>query len=96
VLDDLGAHVALSATFVLLFFIPKTSAFNMLYCRARHLHKSTGNPSIMFAPEIAAAAMSRRDLAVEILVRPFALNFQEPIVFALNAYIDLVYALLYI
>ena len=86
-----------SATFVLLFFFfPETSASNILYRRARRLRKFTGNPSIMSAPEIAAAAMSRRDLAVEILVRPFALNFQEPIVFALNAYIGLIYALLYI
>jgi DHA1 family multidrug resistance protein-like MFS transporter len=86
-----------SATFVLLFFFfPETSASNILYRRARRLRKFTGNPSIMSAPEIAAAAMSRRDLAVEILVCPFALNFQEPIVFALNAYIGLIYALLYI
>ena len=40
----------------------------------------------MHASEIAAAAtgMSPRDLASDVLVRPFALNFQEPIVFALN------------
>jgi len=38
----------------------------------------------MSGPEFAAAAMSRRDLAVDLLVRPFALNFQEQIVFALG------------
>jgi DHA1 family multidrug resistance protein-like MFS transporter len=42
------------------------------------------------------ATMSPRDLAVDVLVRPFTLNFQEPIVFVLNAYIGLIYALLYI
>ena len=83
-------------TFVLLFFFSETSASNILYRRARRLRKFTGNPSIMSAPEIAPASMSRRDLAVEILVLPFALNPQEPVVFALNAYIGLISALLYI
>lgn len=86
-----------SASFVLLFFFfPETSAGTILYRRARRLRKATGNTSIMSAGEIAVAAMSPRDLAVDVLVRPFALNFQEPIVFALNAYIGLIYALLYI
>jgi MFS transporter, DHA1 family, multidrug resistance protein len=86
-----------SATFVLLFFFfPETSAGTILYRRARRLRKATGNPSIMSAGEIAVAALSPRDLAVDVLVRPFTLNFQEPIVFALNAYIGLIYALLYI
>jgi len=85
------------ATLILLFFFfPETSASNILYRRARRLRKATGNTSIMSGPEIAAAAMSRRDLAVDLLVRPFALNFQEPIVFVLNVYIGLIYALLYI
>ena len=43
----------------------------------------------MSAPEIALATMSPRDYAIDTLVRPFTLNFQEPIVFALNVYIGL-------
>ena len=81
---------------LLLFFFPETSASNILYRRARRLRKATDNTSIMSASEIAAATMSPRDVAVDVLVRPFALNFQEPIVFALNVYIGLIYALLYI
>ncbi|KAN0138990.1 Major facilitator superfamily domain containing protein [Lactarius tabidus] len=85
------------ATLVLLFFFfPETSASNILYRRAKRLRKVTGNQSIRSASEIAAAAMRPRDLAVEVLVRPFALNFQEPIVLVLNIYIGLIYALLYI
>ncbi|KAH9976873.1 MFS transporter [Lactifluus volemus] len=85
------------ATLVLLFFFfPETSASNILYRRASRLRKATGNPSIKSASEIAAAAMSPRDLAVDVLVRPFTLNFQEPIVLALNIYIGLIYALLYV
>ena len=85
------------ATLVLLFFFfPETSASNILYRRARRLRKATNKTSIMSASEIAAASMSPRDVAVDALVRPFTLNFQEPIVFALNMYIGLIYALLYI
>ena len=84
-------------TFILLFFFfPETSASNILYRRASRLRKATGNPSIKSASEIAMAAMSPRDLAVDVLVRPITLNFQEPIVLALNVYIGLIYALLYI
>ncbi|KAI9430831.1 putative caffeine resistance protein 5 [Lactarius indigo] len=85
------------ATLVLLFFFfPETSAANILYRRARRLRKATGNPSIKSASEIAAAAMTARDVAVDALIRPFSLNFQEPIVFIFNIYIALIYSLLYI
>jgi len=82
---------------LLFFFFPETSASNILYRRARRLRKATGNPAIMSAPEIVAASesMSPGARAVDVLVRPFALNFQEPIVLALNVYIGLIYALLY-
>src|SRR5216684_6079678 len=85
------------ATLILLFFIyPETSTSNVLYQRACRLHKATGNSWIMSTSEIGLMTMSARDLAVDILVHPFTLNFQEPIVFALNVYISLIYALLYI
>ncbi|KAH8986413.1 putative caffeine resistance protein 5 [Lactarius hatsudake] len=81
---------------LLFFFFPETSASNIPYRRAQRLRKVTGNPSIKSASEIAAATMTPRDVAVDILVRPIALNFQEPIVLILNVYIGLIYALLYI
>ena len=74
---------------LLFFFFPKTSASNILYRWAHRLRKATGNTSIMSGPEIAAAAMSRHDLDVDVLVRPFALNFQEPIMFALLLFVSL-------
>ena len=84
------------ATLIQLFF-PETSAPNIPYRRARRLCKATGNTSVVSASEIAVAAMSRRDLAVDVLVPPpFALNFQEPVVFVFDVYIGLIYALLYI
>ncbi|KAI0043053.1 MFS transporter [Auriscalpium vulgare] len=81
---------------VLFFFFPETSASNILYRRAKRLRKATGNTNLRSQSEIDAAHMSKRDLAVAALVRPFTLNFQEPIVLALNIYIGLIYALLYI
>ncbi|KAI0299065.1 major facilitator superfamily domain-containing protein [Multifurca ochricompacta] len=85
-----------AALVLLFFFYPETSASNILYRRAKRIRKATGNPSFKSASEIAAAAMKPRDLAISVLVRPFTLNFQEPIVFLLNVYIGLIYALLYI
>ncbi|KAI0068449.1 MFS transporter [Artomyces pyxidatus] len=86
-----------SFTLVLLFFFyPETSAANILYRRAARLRKATGNPNLKSQGEIDVANMSPRDVAIDVLVRPFALNFQEPIVLVLNVYIGLIYALLYI
>ncbi|KAI0270545.1 MFS transporter [Gloeopeniophorella convolvens] len=84
------------ALVLLFFFYPETSAANILYRRAYRIRKATQNPSIQSASEIAAAAITPRDMAIDVLVRPFALNFQEPIVLVLNMYIGLIYALLYI
>ncbi|KAH9177159.1 major facilitator superfamily domain-containing protein [Lactarius sanguifluus] len=75
------------ATLVLLFFFfPETSAANILYRRARRLRKATGNPSVKLASEIAAAAMTPRDVTVDV----------PPIVLILNVYVALICALLYI
>ncbi|KAI0053311.1 MFS transporter [Auriscalpium vulgare] len=86
-----------SFTLVLLFFFyPETSAANILYRRAARLRKITENPHLKSQSEIDVENMTARDVAVDVLVRPFALNFQEPIVLVLNVYIGLIYALLYI
>ncbi|KZF26428.1 putative caffeine resistance protein 5 [Xylona heveae TC161] len=80
----------------LFFFFPETSPANILYRRAHRLRKLTGNPSLKSEAEIAAEQFTPREIALMVLVRPFTLNFQEPIVLALNLYIALIYGLLYI
>ncbi|VDB91856.1 unnamed protein product [Peniophora sp. CBMAI 1063] len=80
---------------VLFFSYPETSAANILHRRAARLRRSTGNTALRAQAELDAAHLSSRDLALDILVRPFSLNFQEPIVLALNVYISLLYAMLY-
>jgi len=86
-----------SFTLVLLFFFfPETSSSNILYRRARRLRKATGDKRLRTQAEIDAESLTGRDIAVDVLVRPFTLNFQEPIVLLLNLYIALIYALFYL
>ncbi|KAF6824290.1 multidrug resistance protein [Colletotrichum musicola] len=83
--------------FVFLFFcLPETSAQNILFRRTQRLRKLTGNQKLICEPELVAESMSGRDIVMISLVRPFSLNFTEPMVFLLNLYIALVYGLLYI
>jgi MFS transporter, DHA1 family, multidrug resistance protein len=82
---------------VFLFFLfPETSANNILVRRTKRLRKSTGDPELTCKPELMSAQMTPKDIALMTLVRPFTLNFTEPMVFLLNLYIALIYGLLYI
>lgn len=80
----------------LFFLFPETSSQNILFRRARRLRKLTGNPNLVSQSELAAADMTARDILMTALVRPFTLNFTEPMVFLLNLYIALIYGLLYV
>ncbi|KAG6355090.1 hypothetical protein INS49_004171 [Diaporthe citri] len=81
---------------VLVFLLPETSTANILYRRARRLRKLTGNHRLVSEAELAGKDMTGRDILSMTLVRPFSLLFTEPIVFALDLYIALIYGLLYI
>ena len=81
---------------VLFFFMPETSSANILYRRARRLRKQTGNDKLRCEPELIGETMTGKEIALMVLVRPFTLSVTEPICFALNLYIALVYALLYL
>lgn len=80
----------------LLFFMPETSANNILVRRTRRLRKITGDQSLKCEPEIMAENMTGKDVLMMCIVRAFTLNFTEPMVFLLNLYIALVYGLLYV
>lgn len=56
----------------------------------------TGNTKLKSESEIMSEQMTGNEIAMMILVRPFTLNFHEPMVFLLNLYIALIYGLLYI
>jgi len=80
----------------LFFFFPETSSSNILYRRARRLRYVTGDQRLKAHSEIEAESLTGRDIAIDVLVRPFTLNFQEPIVLVLNLYSALLYATFYL
>jgi DHA1 family multidrug resistance protein-like MFS transporter len=79
---------------VLFCFLPETSSHHILYRRARRLRKLTGNDRLTCHDQLEHADNSWKDLAVGTLITPFTLN-TEPIVFSINLYVALIYALLY-
>ncbi|KAF7181997.1 hypothetical protein CNMCM7691_001385 [Aspergillus felis] len=81
---------------MLLFFLPETSSANILYRRARRLRRLTGRENLKCEPEIESEGLTGREMLMIVLVRPFTLNFTEPMVFLLNLYIALIYGLLYV
>jgi len=83
------------ALIFLIFFLPETSANNILYRRTARLRKLTGDDKLKCEPELEGETMSPMDIVKMTLIRPITLNFLEPIVFLLNLYIALIYALLY-
>jgi len=84
------------ALIFLFFFLPETSANNILYRKTRRLRKLTGNDKLTCEPELMSQKMTGKDIAMMSLVRPFQLSFMEPMVLFPNLYIALVYGLLYI
>jgi DHA1 family multidrug resistance protein-like MFS transporter len=77
-------------------FLPETSSSNIIYRRTVRYRKITGNPNLRCQPELEAEGMTTREMVQMLLIRPFTISFTEPIVFLLNLYIGLVYALLYL
>lgn len=83
---------------VFLFFtFPETSAQNILYRRTARLRKlqPENGPALKCQPEIDAEKMTPKEGLQMTFVRPFTLTLTEPIVFFLNMYIALIYAVLY-
>lgn len=75
------------ALLFLIFFLPETSANNILYRRTARLRRITGNDKLKCQPEIMGENMTGKDIVLMTLVRPITLNFTEPMVFLLNLYI---------
>ena len=82
---------------VFLFFcLPETSASNIIYRRTVRYRAATGNRHLKCHPELEAEGLTSEEIIQMTLVRPFTMTFTEPICFALNLYIALIYALLYL
>jgi len=79
----------------LFFLLPETSSANILYRRARRLRKITGDEKLKTEAVLQSEGMTKMAMVKMSLVKPIILCFAEPIVFLLNLYIALIYALLY-
>ncbi|PCH07206.1 Major facilitator superfamily domain, general substrate transporter [Penicillium occitanis (nom. inval.)] len=85
--------------FVFLFcFLPETSASHIIFARTSRLRKIIGDqsPAIKCQPELEGESLTTREILLMLFIRPFTLSFFEPIVLALNFYIALLYALMYL
>jgi len=81
---------------VLAIALPETSSTNILFRKRNRIAKITGNKELTTEALLQGETMTGKDIAMMVLVRPITLNFQEPMVFLLNLYIGLIYALLYL
>ncbi|ROW10299.1 hypothetical protein VMCG_02051 [Cytospora schulzeri] len=86
---------------LLFFFLPETSAANILHRRAARLRKATGNERLRSQSErlrsqseIDTAHHTTKDRLL-VLARAFTLTFTEPIVFAVDLYTALLYGVLF-
>lgn len=64
----------------LFFFLPETSANNILVRRTKRLRKITGDDKLKCEAELMSEEMTGYDIVMMSLVRPFTLNFLEPMV----------------
>lgn len=80
----------------LILFLPETSSSNIIYRRTVRYRKITGNSNLKCQPELAIEGLTTNAMMQMLLIRPFTIGFTEPIVFLLNLYLALVYALLYL
>lgn len=80
---------------VMFFFLPETSAANILYNRAKRLRKVTGNHRLRSQSEIDTAHHKMKDNLL-MLARAFTLTFLEPIVLLMDLYCGLLYGILFI
>ena len=77
-------------------FLPETSSSNIIYRRTVRYRKVTRCSNLKCQTEIAVEGLTTHAMMQTLLIRPFTIGFTEPIVFLLNLYLALVYALLYL
>ncbi|KAK6379965.1 uncharacterized protein PV06_00160 [Exophiala oligosperma] len=79
----------------LLFFLPETSASNILLRRAQRLRKMTGNPNLKSQSEIDQEKMSVNEVVIGNLWRPVQINALDPAVLFTSLYTALMYSIFY-
>lgn len=81
--------------FTMFFFLPETSAANILYKRAKRLRAATGNHRLKSQTEVDTTHYTVKDNLL-LLGRAFTLTFLEPIVLLVDLYAGLLYGVLFI
>ncbi|CAN6664818.1 fluconazole resistance protein 1 [Trichomonascus vanleenenianus] len=84
-----------SALVILSLFLPETNNETLLYRKAKRLRKLTGNDRIISNADVYLNNMSPRDMVVDTLWRPIEITLTEPVVFLIDLYLGLVYAIFY-
>ncbi|KAK2019010.1 major facilitator superfamily transporter [Colletotrichum eremochloae] len=81
---------------LLVFFLPETSADNILYRRTMRLRKATGDLGFVCEAQLKADNTPGIELIKAHLIRPFTLMLTEPAVFFLVLYSSFTYGIMYI
>lgn len=77
-------------------FLPESYGKTILYRKAERLRALTGNDKIVSEGHLENMKMTNREIAVDILWRPFEIIVFEPVVLLINVYIGLIYSIMYI
>jgi DHA1 family multidrug resistance protein-like MFS transporter len=81
---------------ILTFFLPESSQLTLLYRKAQRLRRVTGNEAIISEGDLKVNEMDVKEIAIDTLWRPIEIAFGEPVVFFINIYIALMYAIMYL
>ncbi|KAF2786605.1 MFS general substrate transporter [Melanomma pulvis-pyrius CBS 109.77] len=85
-----------STVFVFLFFfLPETSADNILLRRAARLRLLTGNSNFRSQSEIKQASMTRNEILFNAVIKPWEMNALDPAILFSTVYVALCYAIFY-
>lgn len=79
----------------MMFFLPETSAPNILARRAARLRKASGNPNIKSQSELDQEKLTLNEVLVGNLIKPFQINVLDPAVGFTSVYTALIYAIYY-
>jgi MFS transporter, DHA1 family, multidrug resistance protein len=77
------------------FFLPETSASNILLRRAARLRKISGNDKIRSQTEIDRKGITPRAIFMDAVVKPFEISIKDPAVLFTNVYTALTYGIYY-
>lgn len=81
------------ALLIVVFFLPETSADNILYRRTLRLRSLTGDDTLMSAPHREYSNKSLKTKLYDAVLGPFVLAFSEPMMTSIHIYLALINAL---